>query len=430
VSGFVLWFTGLSGSGKSTLATLVAAELSGRGIRTQIVDGDEFRRVLGKGLGFSREDRDENVRRIGFVARLLASHGVCAITAAISPFRAVRDGERAVSARFVEVYCRAKLESLVARDPKGLYAKALRGEIAAFTGVSDPYEEPLAPEVVVDTDVLSKEEAARVIVARLDELGLLAEERALSAPWGTFTSRPAPDRAPREIRVDDATSVALRFVATGFLAPVAGPLGENDRTKVARERRLESGSAFPLALAMKAPGAQAGEVLAAGGARVVVDRTEQDLVVGAVVRDESLREAARDLLRSAAWSGAAGLVLGRPPTAEHDRLVSKSVAICGRMLVLACGDVAHVATSRWSARRETVHVLALPSLPATDTPEDQALLQLIVARNAGLSFLALDVEGALEDGRALLERRVGRPEWGLVIVAASGRSVPGRAVGA
>jgi adenylyl-sulfate kinase len=417
VSGFVLWFTGLSGSGKSTLATLVAAELSGRGLRTQIVDGDEFRRVLGKGLGFSREDRDENVRRIGFVARLLASHGVCAITAAISPFRVVRDGERAASARFVEVYCRAKLESLVARDPKGLYAKALRGEIAAFTGVSDPYEEPLAAEVVVDTDVLSKEEAARVVVARLDELGLLQKLRALSVPWGTFATRPAPDRAPREVPVDEATAIALRFAATGLLAPVAGPMGEKDRRKIAGERRLESGTAFPLAIVLRAPGAVAGEVLDAASARVVVDHTELDSVVGTVVRDETVRETTHELLRSSAWGGAAGLVLGRPPTAEHDRLVAECLAICGRALVLACGASAEEASRRWADPAGAVRVLELPALPATETPEDHALLQLVVARNAGLEFLALDVPSGEVDGRSLLERRVGRAEWGLLVIA-------------
>jgi adenylyl-sulfate kinase len=418
VSGFVLWFTGLSGSGKSTLATLVGAELSRRGLRTQIVDGDEFRRVLGKGLGFSREDRDENVRRIGFVARLLASHGVCAITAAISPFRAVRDGERAASTRFVEVYCRARLESLVARDPKGLYAKALRGEIAAFTGVSDPYEEPLAPEVVVDTDVLTKEEAARVIVAKLSARGLLHEEHPLAAPWGTFTTTPPiGDAAPREVGVDDATAVALRFVATGLLAPVAGPLGERDRRKVASEHRLESGTAFPLELVLRAPGAVAGELLGAGGVRVWVDQTEQDLVVGAVVRDETARDKARQLLRSSAWSGAAGLVLSRPPTAEVDRLVAECVAICGRALVLACGEAADAAARRWADREGTVHVLQLPALPATETPEDHALLQLVVARNAGLAFLALDVPSGDVDGRVLLARRVNRSEWGLLVIA-------------
>ncbi len=175
--GFTLWFTGLSGAGKSTLAEHLAPRLRERGVRVEVLDGDEVRTNLSKGLGFSREDRDTNIRRIGFVAKLLARNGVGVITAAISPYRAVRDEVRAAvtaeGAGFVEVFVRCPLDELVRRDVKGLYAKALRGEIANFTGVSDPYEEPLAAEVVVDSSTETVEESAARILAALEARGLL-----------------------------------------------------------------------------------------------------------------------------------------------------------------------------------------------------------------------------------------------------------------
>src|SRR5512138_1033083 len=142
--GFILWFTGISGAGKSTLAEGLVRSFRERGYRVELLDGDEVRTNLSKGLGFSKEDRDTNVRRIGYVARLLARQGVLVITAAISPYREVRDEVRRLAGEdgtpFVEVYADASLEALTRRDVKGLYAKALRGEIAHFTGVSDPYE--------------------------------------------------------------------------------------------------------------------------------------------------------------------------------------------------------------------------------------------------------------------------------------------------
>jgi adenylyl-sulfate kinase len=150
-SGFVVWFTGLSGAGKSTIASALAAELARRGRHAEVLDGDEVRTHLSKGLGFSKEDRDTNIRRIGYVARLVARSGAVAITAAISPYREVRDEVRAQAPGFVEVYMRCPVETLTERDTKGLYRKALAGEIANFTGVNDPYEEPLHAEVVCDT---------------------------------------------------------------------------------------------------------------------------------------------------------------------------------------------------------------------------------------------------------------------------------------
>ena len=149
--GFTLWFTGLSGAGKSTIANLVAGELRTRGHKVEILDGDEVRTNLSKGLGFSKEDRDTNIRRIGYVCNLLARNGVIAISAAISPYRDIRDEIRRHHQRFFEVYMKCSIEKLSERDVKGLYKKALAGEIKNFTGISDPYEEPLNPELVLDS---------------------------------------------------------------------------------------------------------------------------------------------------------------------------------------------------------------------------------------------------------------------------------------
>ncbi len=171
--GFTLWFTGLSGSGKSTLAHAVSETLLERGMRMEILDGDVVRTHLSKGLGFSKEDRDTNIRRIGWVCHLLTRNDVVAIAAAISPYRDIRDENRALIGRFVEVYCQCDLETLTKRDPKGLYEKALKGEISNFTGVSDPYESPASAEVVVDTARESLEESTRKIIGTLETLGYI-----------------------------------------------------------------------------------------------------------------------------------------------------------------------------------------------------------------------------------------------------------------
>jgi adenylylsulfate kinase len=184
-TGFVVWFTGLSGAGKSTLATALQQELAARGQRVEVLDGDEVRTNLSKGLGFSKEDRDTNIRRIGYVARLLGRNDVGVITAAISPYRAVRDEVRALvegdGVEFIEVYASCSIEELTRRDVKGLYARALRGELPNFTGVSDPYEEPLNPEVLVNSDQEDVETSHTRIVSYLQERGLLAEREAVPA---------------------------------------------------------------------------------------------------------------------------------------------------------------------------------------------------------------------------------------------------------
>jgi adenylyl-sulfate kinase len=172
--GFVVWFTGLSGSGKSTLATLLSAEIRARGVHVEVLDGDEVRTHLSKELGFSKEDRDTNIRRIGYVAKLLARSGACAIVAAISPYRAVRDEQRAQLGRFVEIYCRCDLATLKSRDVKGLYRRAMAGELKGFTGVDDPYETPEHAEVEVDTATESEQESLGRITSKLQAMGLIA----------------------------------------------------------------------------------------------------------------------------------------------------------------------------------------------------------------------------------------------------------------
>ena len=174
--GFTLWFTGLSGAGKTTLAKRVQKVMVQRGLNVELLDGDVIRTNLSKGLGFSKEDRDTNIRRIGFVANLLARNGVVAITAAISPYRDVRNEVRSkAQAAFVEVYCHCPIDVLEDRDTKGLYKKAKAGIIKNFTGISDPYEAPESPEVTVDTSKETIEESADKILAFLRKRGLLAE---------------------------------------------------------------------------------------------------------------------------------------------------------------------------------------------------------------------------------------------------------------
>jgi len=173
MKGFTLWFTGLPSSGKSTLARRVEQVLLERGMNVEVLDGDEVRENLSKGLGFSKEDRDTNIRRIGFVAKLLSRNGTVAITAAISPYRDVRDEMRKGIGRFVEVYVQCPIDVLKERDVKGLYKKALAGEIKHFTDVDDPYEAPLKPEVLIESDRESEEQSVAKIITTLEALGYI-----------------------------------------------------------------------------------------------------------------------------------------------------------------------------------------------------------------------------------------------------------------
>ena len=172
--GFTVWFTGLSGSGKSTISDSLVGELERRGSRIEVLDGDVVRENLSKGLGFSKEDRDTNIRRIAFVADLLSRNGVPVITAAISPYREIRDEAREMMGeRFIEVFVDTPLEVCEARDVKGLYKKARSGEIPVFTGVSDPYEAPENPEMTIKTEGHTPEESAQEIIGYLDERDLI-----------------------------------------------------------------------------------------------------------------------------------------------------------------------------------------------------------------------------------------------------------------
>lgn len=207
--GLVIWLTGLSGAGKTTLAGSLSKELKAAGLRVETLDGDEVRENLSRGLGFSRDDRDTNVRRIGFVARLLARNGVVVLGAAISPYQQSRDDVRRSieddDVRFLEVFVRCPLQKLIERDVKGLYAKALAGEIKHFTGISDPYEEPLAPEIIVDSSLESVEESTARILSHVLDTGFRDDEllAALSAETGTtFEAANVASDLPNSVGVE------------------------------------------------------------------------------------------------------------------------------------------------------------------------------------------------------------------------------------
>ena len=233
MEGLTVWFTGLPSSGKSTLAGLLGDALRGRGVPVELLDGDEVRTLLTRGLGFSREDRDENIRRIAWVAQILTRHGVVAITAAISPYRAARERARQEIGRFVEVYVQCPVEVCIQRDVKGLYARALRGEIEQFTGVSDPYEEPLSPEVVVRTHEETPEQSLRRILTYLEGAGLFQ-------PGMTRVHLPA--YLVEQLRRrwgDGAFATRLAEALAAQAASVQEPLPEDEREAVlARLRAL------------------------------------------------------------------------------------------------------------------------------------------------------------------------------------------------
>jgi adenylylsulfate kinase len=195
-TGFTIWFTGLSGAGKSTLSEIIEQRLKERGRKVEILDGDIVRTHLSKGLGFSREDRDTNIKRIAFVCSLLTRNGVICISAAIAPYREARDWAREQIGNFVEVYVKCPIEVCRQRDVKGLYKLVDEGKIKGFTGVDDPYEEPEHPELVIETDKETIEESVSRIFARLEELGYLE---------------------PEEIREEDAKLITDRLAALGYL---------------------------------------------------------------------------------------------------------------------------------------------------------------------------------------------------------------------
>jgi len=173
MKGVTVWFTGLPCSGKTTLALKLSAELKKRGILCEDLDGDITRKYLSKGLGFSKEDRDENIRRVGFVCSLLTKHGAVTTAAFVSPYRSIREENRKLIGNYVEVYVKCSLDECIKRDVKGMYKKAIAGEIKNFTGVSDPFEEPLKPELVIESDKESEDESLKKVLNKLEELGYL-----------------------------------------------------------------------------------------------------------------------------------------------------------------------------------------------------------------------------------------------------------------
>ncbi len=273
--GFVVWFTGLSGSGKSTLAAMLAGEIARRGTHVETLDGDEVRMHLSKGLGFSKEDRDTNIRRIGFVAKLIARTDACAITAAISPYAEIRaEQRRAAGGRFCEVYCACPIEALSARDAKGLYKKALAGEIKNFTGVDDPYEAPQSPEVVVHTDKETKEQSLAKILTKLEDLGYVPRsvsaqgtaaaiaKRLILPHGGELVDRWAhgaeKERASEKAKslpgivLDERAAADVENIAVGAFSPLKGFMTSKDYLPVVREMRLENGLVWsvPITLAV------------------------------------------------------------------------------------------------------------------------------------------------------------------------------------
>ncbi len=251
--GFVVWFTGLSGAGKSTIARELQAELERRGRHVELLDGDEVRTHLSKGLGFSKEDRDTNIRRVGYVARLVARSGGVAITAAISPYRDVRDEVRQQTPGFVEVFVRCPLDTLVERDTKGLYRKALAGEIANFTGVNDPYEEPLHPEVVCDTSTETPAQSVAKVVDSLERMGHLDRVVSERLPGGEELQalRAEARRLPR-LEVGQRELSDLFMLAAGALAPLDSFMGSADYEAVVGSGRLASGRPFTIPVVLRA----------------------------------------------------------------------------------------------------------------------------------------------------------------------------------
>jgi len=321
--GFVVWFTGLSGAGKSTIANALRSELTRRGRHSELLDGDEVRTHLSKGLGFSKDDRDTNIRRIGYVARLVARSGGVAITAAISPYREVRDEVRSQTPGFVEVFVRAPLDTLVERDTKGLYRKAIAGEIANFTGVSDPYEEPLHPEVVCDTSRESVAESVTKVVDRLERLGHLPRQVRERLPAGEELNelRSLARNLPR-LQVGQRELADVFMLATGALTPVDAYVGREDYESIVARGRLANGAPFTVPIVLRtAEAPTAGRLGLFIGDRPVAildvaeayeaDRTTEALAVYGT--DDEAHPGVRVLKSSGRWAVAGEVVaLARP----------------------------------------------------------------------------------------------------------------------
>ncbi|MEA2628564.1 MAG: sulfate adenylyltransferase [Chloroflexota bacterium] len=338
--GFVVWFTGLSGAGKSTIANALQAELARRGRHVELLDGDEVRTHLSKGLGFSKEDRDTNIRRIGYVARLVARSGGVAITAAISPYRDVRDEVRLQTQGFVEVFVTAPLDTLVDRDTKGLYKKAISGEIANFTGVSDPYEEPLHPEVVCDTSVETLEQSVAKVIAALERIGHLDRHVSQRLPEGDeLHALRAEARTLPRLEVGQRELSDLFMLATGGLAPLDAFMGPEDYESVLSAGRLANGAPFTIPIVLRAESAPSAQRIAL----FIGDQPAGILDVAAAFETSHVREAlsiygteddahpgVRVLKESGRWAvGGKVIALARPASGfpEYDLTPSQVRAV-------------------------------------------------------------------------------------------------------
>lgn len=261
--GFVLWFTGLSAAGKTTIAKTVERELIERGIHNvQRLDGDVVRQDLTRDLGFSKEDRDENIRRITFVAELLSNNGVATMCSFISPYRDARANARARCNDFIEVYVECPMETLVERDPKGLYKKALAGEIQGFTGVDDPYEVPESPEIVVHTGSETVDESTRVVLEYLERRGLIdgaEDRRGAGAPPTGLVDRIArraenlPQPSGPSVPLSSAHLCELDAIGCGLYSPLTGFMTEAEYRRVVEAMRLPDGTVWAVPVTLPVP---------------------------------------------------------------------------------------------------------------------------------------------------------------------------------
>lgn len=416
--GFIVWFTGLSGSGKSTLAARVTERLRKEGVHVECLDGDEVRKHLSYGLGFSREDRDRNVRRIGYVARMAARSGACAITAAISPYRSVRKEIRTQTDRFCEVYCECPLEVLAERDPKGLYKRAMAGEIKNFTGVDDPYEEPESPEVHLRTDRQDADECLEIILQKLRDMGFVAANGAskqLPPPYGGELAQARVGGLEEgatidaTIEVDQATAEACVAIGAGYLSPVTGPMSRRELERVRSGGFLERGLPWPRGLELIVD-KKHGEKVRKG---MVVALTVNDErvarlqvqevwsvsvatlgvagVIEAVDSKWALSHSARQVRKTVIdhdWSRIAVGFTRHAPNVELDQRVALlEQALDGIVLFV---PHAHEAAWRERLSERRVHLAELPAFFAHD---EGAVFWPIIASNLGGRLVELDAPG-------------------------------------
>lgn len=411
MSGFVVWMTGLSGAGKSTLASLLTQELSLRGVHVECLDGDEVRKNLSHGLGFSREDRDRNVRRIGYVARMVARSGACAITAAISPYRALRDEIRSKTENFFEVYCECPMEVLTERDPKGLYKRALAGEIKNFTGVDDPYEAPEDPEVLVHTDKMTPDECVARIIAVLQKQGLVSApmsgQTVLPAPFGgeVFEAREANlgefAASVGKVSVPHVLAQNIEAVGSGFFSPVCGFMTEREAVKVEKGSALEGGTPwwdkpFVLPLQDDAPEPEEGAVIQvnSGGQAIALARVERvwsrsgaRMIAGPIEavphasRKGMSARGIRGVARQEGWRHIVSVFPLGPPNEAAQRSLTVARQVSDAVVIAARAED----FSSWRTISEGAGPGVLAIQLPDDFPSDQPRARLVVQKSVGAS---------------------------------------------